>query len=118
MSNYSDQLTGWRADGGRVRLDLPNGERSGFVRKIGSGTPMALLHGYPSSSYEWAKVEPLPALAVELTDMALLTGGLYPELHRRVEALQQLADVGHWPPIEAPERIANLVLTNAPVGDG
>jgi len=37
---------------------------------------------------------------------------------RHLRYLPKLADVAHWPPIEAPERIANLVLTTAPVGDG
>ena len=54
------------------------------------------------------------ALAVELTDMGFLNGGLYPELHRRVQAMHELADAADRPPIEARERIANLVLAAAP----
>ena len=33
-------------------------ERAIFVRRMGDGPAMTLLHGYPSSSHDWAKVAP------------------------------------------------------------
>ena len=40
----------WRSRGGA--------QREIFVRRLGSGPPMTLLHGFPSSSHDWAKVAP------------------------------------------------------------
>jgi pimeloyl-ACP methyl ester carboxylesterase len=51
----------WWARGERVPLELRGVERSIFVRRLGAGPSMTLLHGFPSSSHDWAKV--LPALA-------------------------------------------------------
>jgi pimeloyl-ACP methyl ester carboxylesterase len=39
-----------------VGLSLGGVERSIFMRRMGSGPSMTLLHGFPSSSYDWAKV--------------------------------------------------------------
>jgi pimeloyl-ACP methyl ester carboxylesterase len=127
---------------------------------MGSGPPLTLLHGYPASSYQWAKIAPelarrhtlvMPdflgfgasakprehdyslieqadlvealgahdgltatrivvrdygssvrrellarpsegSLSVALTDMTLMNGGIYPELHRRTDAQSRLLD--------------------------
>jgi len=48
----------WWADGERVALALTSGEREVFVRRMGSGPTLTLLHGFPSSSHDWAKVAP------------------------------------------------------------
>jgi pimeloyl-ACP methyl ester carboxylesterase len=48
----------WWADGEQAPLTLSGTERSIFVRRSGVGPSMTLLHGYPSSSHDWAKVEP------------------------------------------------------------
>lgn len=48
-------------------MRLGDSERTIFVRRAGEGSPLTLLHGFPSSSYDWARV--LPALAA---DRALL----------------------------------------------
>ncbi len=53
----------WWAAGERVTIDLGGAERSVFVNRLGSGPPMTILHGFPSSSHDWAKVA--PALAAE-----------------------------------------------------
>lgn len=44
----------WWSEGERVRL----ADRHIFVRRMGSGPAMTLLHGFPSSSHDWAKVAP------------------------------------------------------------
>ncbi len=54
MSTVED----WWASGERVRLELSGSERSIFVRRLGSGPVMTLLHGFPSSSHDWAKLAP------------------------------------------------------------
>lgn len=54
MSGIED----WWAAGGHVTLELGGRERSIFVRRMGEGPVMTLLHGYPSSSHDWAKVAP------------------------------------------------------------
>ena len=56
-------LERWWADGDRVELELLGVERSIFTRRLGGGPSMTLLHGFPSSSHDWAKVA--PALARE-----------------------------------------------------
>jgi pimeloyl-ACP methyl ester carboxylesterase len=48
----------WWADGEHVSLKLGSHERAIFVRKLGSGPSTTLLHGFPSSSHDWAKVAP------------------------------------------------------------
>ena len=44
----------WWEDG----EELTVAGRALFVRTLGEGPPMTLLHGFPSSSYDWAKVGP------------------------------------------------------------
>jgi pimeloyl-ACP methyl ester carboxylesterase len=44
----------WWSGGERARLL----GREIFVRRRGAGDPMTLLHGFPSSSHDWAKVAP------------------------------------------------------------
>jgi pimeloyl-ACP methyl ester carboxylesterase len=51
----------WWSAGARVRLRLSGSERMIFVRRVGNGSPMTLLHGFPSSSCDWARVVALLA---------------------------------------------------------
>jgi pimeloyl-ACP methyl ester carboxylesterase len=56
----------WWADGEHVELPVGGAVRRVFVRRIGGGGPhVTLLHGFPSSSHDWAKVA--PALAASHT---------------------------------------------------
>jgi pimeloyl-ACP methyl ester carboxylesterase len=48
----------WWSRGERVGLDLGGIERAVFVTRLGEGPAMTMLHGFPSSSYDWAKVGP------------------------------------------------------------
>lgn len=48
----------WWADGERVPVGLGGVERAVFVRRLGGGPSMTLLHGFPSSSHDWAKLAP------------------------------------------------------------
>jgi pimeloyl-ACP methyl ester carboxylesterase len=51
-------IEAWWADGERLTLRLGGAARGIFVRRLGAGPPMTLLHGFPSSSHDWAKVAP------------------------------------------------------------
>ena len=52
------EIEQWWADGERVPVGLGGVERAIFVRRLGGGPPMTLLHGFPSSSHDWVKVAP------------------------------------------------------------
>ena len=159
----------WWSAGERIPLVVSGAERTIFVRRMGAGAPMTLLHGFPSSSYDWARVAPLlaerhalllpdflgfgasdkpadhdyslheqadlvealwahedvtatvlvahdyavsvtqellarraaGALAVELSAVHLLNGGLYPDLHRPEPIQTALLDPEQGPQISA-----------------
>jgi len=48
----------WWDGGEHLRLRLGDTERSVFVRRMGNGPTLTLLHGFPSSSHDWAKSAP------------------------------------------------------------
>ena len=164
-------LSDWWTAGERVALPIRGGERGVFVHRSGAGPSMTLLHGFPSSSHDWAKVAPAlgerhtllapdflgfgasdkprehdysiheqtdlvealwrhqgvastvvvahdyavsvtqellarraeGSLAVELTAVHLLNGGLYPDLHRPQPVQTALLD-----PEQGPVLAANL----------
>jgi pimeloyl-ACP methyl ester carboxylesterase len=49
-------LAGWWSQGQRVAIRLGDGEREVFLRRAGQGPLLTFLHGFPSSSHDWAKV--------------------------------------------------------------
>jgi pimeloyl-ACP methyl ester carboxylesterase len=51
-------IEGWWSAGEHVPLVAGEREWRIFVRRMGEGPTMTLLHGYPSSSHDWAKVAP------------------------------------------------------------
>lgn len=51
-------LDAWWSGGERVRIVVGERERTVFLRRSGEGSRMTLLHGFPSSSHDWAKVAP------------------------------------------------------------
>lgn len=56
-------IDAWWESGERVTLAFGGGEHVVFVRRVGAGAPMTLLHGFPSSSHDWALVAPELAAA-------------------------------------------------------
>ena len=48
----------WWSAGEWVSVGLGETDRSIFVRRMGSGPAMTLLHGFPSSSHDWMRVAP------------------------------------------------------------
>jgi len=53
-----DGIEEWWSGGERLQLPLGGSERAIFVRRMGTGPAMTLMHGFPSSSHDWAKVAP------------------------------------------------------------
>jgi pimeloyl-ACP methyl ester carboxylesterase len=51
-------LGSWWAQGERLRLSFAGAERTVFRVRRGSGPTITLLHGFPSSSHDWAKAAP------------------------------------------------------------
>ncbi len=56
----------WWSGGERLAVPLGGDERTIFVRRMGSGPLITLLHGFPSSSHDWAKLTPALAEHHEL----------------------------------------------------
>ena len=55
-------IEGWWNSGQRVELQLPGGQRyTIFARVLGRGSWLTLIHGFPTSSWDWVAV--LPHLA-------------------------------------------------------
>jgi pimeloyl-ACP methyl ester carboxylesterase len=48
----------WWSGGERLQLPLGGENRAVFVRRMGRGPVMTLMHGFPSSSHDWAKLAP------------------------------------------------------------
>ncbi|MFJ9778810.1 alpha/beta fold hydrolase [Amycolatopsis sp. NPDC101161] len=57
----TDQLTEWHRQGVTTTVPVRGVPRAVFHRVSGSGSPVVFLHGFPASSFEWARVEPLAA---------------------------------------------------------
>src|SRR6476646_4501199 len=53
-----EAIADWWAQGERVPLALGGAERRVFVRRLGAGSTATLLHGFPSSSHDWARLAP------------------------------------------------------------
>lgn len=49
-------LGSWWADGEQLGIELGGDLREVFLMRTGSGPVITLLHGFPSSSHDWAKV--------------------------------------------------------------
>ena len=50
------EIEAWWAAGEQMPITLGGAERAIFVRRLGAGSSMTLLHGFPSCSYDWATV--------------------------------------------------------------
>jgi pimeloyl-ACP methyl ester carboxylesterase len=61
VSGAVARIEAWWAAGERVPLSVARVERGVFVRRLGAGAPLTLLHGFPSSSHDFAAVAPVLA---------------------------------------------------------
>ena len=58
------EIEGWWNAGERIQLQLPGGVRRAiFARVLGAGPWLTMVHGFPTSSWDWVPM--LPALAVD-----------------------------------------------------
>lgn len=48
----------WWSSGEQITLALGDHDYRIFVRRMGLGPSMTMLHGFPSSSHDWATVAP------------------------------------------------------------
>jgi pimeloyl-ACP methyl ester carboxylesterase len=71
-----EDLQTWWAGGGRVEVELLSGARYAiFTRVIGDGPWMTLIHGFPTSSWDWAPIAPTLAKGYRLLTFDLLGFG-------------------------------------------
>ncbi|HXA41839.1 MAG TPA: alpha/beta hydrolase [Candidatus Solibacter sp.] len=69
-------IEGWWAAGERVEVQLPGGSKySIFVRVLGQGPWMTLIHGFPTSSWDWAPIAGALASKYRLLTFDLLGFG-------------------------------------------
>jgi pimeloyl-ACP methyl ester carboxylesterase len=83
----------WWADGEHVAIGLGGHEYSIFVRRLGSGPSMTLLHGFPSSSHDWAKIAPALAGRYSLTMPDFLGFGASEKPAEHEYSLHEQADL-------------------------
>jgi pimeloyl-ACP methyl ester carboxylesterase len=98
----------WWAGGEHVPLTLGGAQHAIFVRRLGSGPQMTLLHGFPSSSHDWAKVAPALAQRHALLMCDFLGFGASPKPAEHEYSLHEQADLVQalW----AHERVQATVL--------
>ena len=53
-----ESIDAWWEQGDHVALALGGAERRVFARRLGDGRHATLLHGFPSSSHDWARIAP------------------------------------------------------------
>ncbi len=65
----------WTQGGRLVRVRVGSGTFEVFVRERGEGPVVTLVHGFPMSSYDWARLEPLLATDHRVVSIDLLGYG-------------------------------------------
>jgi pimeloyl-ACP methyl ester carboxylesterase len=83
----------WWGQGQRVELSLDGQRRAVFVLDTGDGPPMTLLHGFPSSSHDWAKVAPTLARVYSLFLFDFLGFGASDKPRDHVYSMHEQADL-------------------------
>jgi len=86
-------IDAWWAAGERVTVELSGNERRVFVHRAGSGPAVTLLHGFPSSSHDWAKVAPALAQTHALLLPDFLGFGASDKPSDHVYSLHEQADL-------------------------
>jgi pimeloyl-ACP methyl ester carboxylesterase len=88
-----ERLEWWWSGGRHVALPVGGGERSVWVRTMGEGPHMTLLHGFPSSSHDWAKVAPALAERHSLLLLDFLGFGASEKPSPHIYSLHEQADL-------------------------
>ncbi|MFI2203303.1 alpha/beta fold hydrolase [Streptomyces sp. NPDC020192] len=89
----TDGVEAWWSGGEYVSLRLRGVEHLIFVRRMGSGPPLTLLHGYPASSHQWAKIAPELARNHTLVMPDFLGFGASAKPHEHDYSLMEQADL-------------------------
>jgi pimeloyl-ACP methyl ester carboxylesterase len=87
------EIEEWWSQGELVRLRLGGVEREVFLRRMGSGPVLTLLHGFPSSSHDWAKLAPALAEGHSLLLADFLGFGASAKPADHVYSLHEQADL-------------------------
>jgi pimeloyl-ACP methyl ester carboxylesterase len=83
----------WWSSGERVAVRLGDSDRAIFVRRMGSGPAMTMLHAFLSSSYDWARVAPTLAQRYALLLPDLLGFGASEKPAEHSYSLHEQADL-------------------------
>ena len=86
-------IEAWWSGGELIPLELDGSEQGVFVRRDGAGPSMTLLHGFPSSSHDWAKIAPVLAEHYALTMPDLLGFGASTKPREHRYSLLEQADL-------------------------
>lgn len=86
-------IRAWWDAGEQVRIELGGLEHGIFVRRMGSGPSLTLLHGFPSSSYDWAKIAPALSERYALLLPDLLGFGASDKPERHDYSMPEQADL-------------------------
>src|SRR5205807_4739361 len=86
-------IEAWWSAGERVPLVVGEREWRLFVRRMGEGPTMTLLHGFPSSSHDWAKVAPALAERHSLLLLDFLGFGASEKPREHRYSLHEQADL-------------------------
>ncbi|MFN2466384.1 MAG: alpha/beta fold hydrolase [Candidatus Dormibacteria bacterium] len=70
-----EDIAAWWAAGERVEVATPAGKRTIFTRVVGDGPWMTMIHGFPTSSWDWAPILPEIARAHRVLAFDLLGFG-------------------------------------------
>jgi pimeloyl-ACP methyl ester carboxylesterase len=89
----AENIEQWWQAGEITSVELSGTERGIFVRRMGAGEHMTLLHGYPSSSHDWAKVAPALGADRELLMPDLLGFGASDKPVDHTYSLHEQADL-------------------------
>jgi pimeloyl-ACP methyl ester carboxylesterase len=82
----------WWESGEHLAITLGGRDREVFLASLGSGPSLTLLHGFPSSSHDWAGLAPLlPGHALLMPDFLGFGASAKPDDH--IYSLQEQADL-------------------------
>ncbi len=93
MSVGPEGIESWWAAGERIPLPVAGVERGVFVRRMGAGAPLTLLHGFPSSSHDFAAIAPALATRHALLACDFLGFGASDKPADHVYSLHEQADL-------------------------
>lgn len=88
-----EPIESWWEQGERVELALDGTPRDVFVRRLGSGPTATLLHGFPSSSHDWARMAPALSFDHSLLMPDFLGFGASDKPADHVYSLREQADL-------------------------